>query len=208
MKAIYCAGEQSQVVVDILREAGGTENIVLIDDDPAQHTEQIAGHDVIWGLDEFIAEYTTETQCIVAFGDRSGVRLRLANRLSTHRYGFFNAIHPSTQISETAELGVGLMINAQSYIGPEVVIGDHVLIDSCVTISHGSILHDGSTVTPNATLAGGVVVEEDAYIGPSATIIEDLTVGRGAVVGAGAVATQDVSPNTTVAGVPATDIEE
>jgi FlaA1/EpsC-like NDP-sugar epimerase len=84
MRAIYCAGEQSQVVVDILRAAGETENIVLIDDDPAQHTEQIAGHNVIGGLDELIAEYTTETQCIVAFGDRPGVRLRLANRLSTH----------------------------------------------------------------------------------------------------------------------------
>lgn len=206
MKAIYCAGEQGKVVVDILRAAGDTENIVFVDDDPARHAEQIAGYNVIGGLDEFTTVCPADTECVVAFGDRPGVRLRLADQLSKRGYGYFNAVHPSTQISEAAELGEGLIINAQSYIGPDVVVGNHVLVDSCVTISHESVLKDGSTVTPNATLAGGVVVEEDAYVGPSATVIEDLTVGCGAVVGAGAVVTKDVPPNTTVVGVPADSI--
>jgi sugar O-acyltransferase (sialic acid O-acetyltransferase NeuD family) len=208
MKAIYCAGEQGRVVVDILRAAGDTEDIVFVDDDPARHTEQIAGHSVVGDLDEFTAAYTANTQCVVAFGDRPGVRLQLADRLSNRGYKFFNAVHPSTQISETAELGEGLMINAQSYIGPDVIVEDHILIDSCVTISHESVLKGGSTIAPNATLAGGVVVEEDAYVGPSATIVEDLTIGSGAVVGAGAVVTEDVPPNTTVVGVPAAPLEQ
>jgi UDP-N-acetylbacillosamine N-acetyltransferase len=208
MKAIYCAGEQGRVVVDILRAVGDTEDIVFVDDDPSRHTEQIAGYDVIGGLNEFTVAYPDDTQCVVAFGDRPGVRLKLANRLSKRGYGFFNAIHPSTQISEAAVLGDGLMINAQSYIGPDVIVRDQVLIDSCVTISHESTLKDGSTVTPNVTLAGGVVVEEDAYVGPSATVVEDLTVGRGSVVGAGAVVTEDVPPDTTVVGVPASPLEQ
>jgi sugar O-acyltransferase, sialic acid O-acetyltransferase NeuD family len=208
MKAIYCAGEQGRVVIDILQAGGDTEDIVFVDDDSTKHNEQIAGYDIIGGLDELSAEYTADTQCIVAFGDHPGVRLQLADRLLNHGYTFFNAVHPSTEISETAELREGLMINAQSYIGPDVVVGDHVLIDSCVTISHESVLKDGSTVTPNATLAGGVVMEEDAYVGASATIIEDLTIGQGAVVGAGAVVTKDVPADTTVVGVPAAPLEQ
>jgi len=208
MKAIYCAGEQARVVVDILQAAGDTEDIIFVDDDPVRHTEQIAGNEVIGGLDEFTAAYPANTECVVAFGDRPGVRLKLADQLSERGYGFFNAVHPSTQISEAVEFGEGLMINAQSYIGPDVVVRDHVLIDSSVTISHESVLEDGSTITPNATLAGGVVVEKDAYVGPSATVVEDLTVGPGAVVGAGAVVTEDVPADTTVVGVPASPLEE
>jgi sugar O-acyltransferase (sialic acid O-acetyltransferase NeuD family) len=208
MKVIYCAGEQGRVVVDILQAAGSTENLIFIDDDSARHGEQVAGVDVVGGLEELERVSTEDIRCTVAFGDRPGVRLRLADRLADRGYAFFSTIHPSTQISEAAALGEGIIINAQSYIGPNVRIGDHVLIDSCNNISHDVTVEDGCTITPNATLAGGVVVEQDAYIGPSATVIEDTTIGSGAIVGAGTVVTEDVPPETTVVGVPASPVEE
>jgi acetyltransferase-like isoleucine patch superfamily enzyme len=49
-----------------------------------------------------------------------------------------------------------------------------------------------------------LVIDEYAWIGSRATILGGVTIGRGAVVRAGAVVTQDVEPNSVVAGVPAT----
>ena len=48
-----------------------------------------------------------------------------------------------------------------------------------------------------------VRIRRDSDIGTNAVILPGVTVGRGAIVGAGAVVTNDVAPNTIVAGVPA-----
>ena len=53
-----------------------------------------------------------------------------------------------------------------------------------------------------------VVVEDDADLGVGAIILPGVRIGRGAQVGAGAVVTEDVSPYSIVAGVPARIIGE
>jgi len=205
MRAIYCAGEQGRVVLDILRSAGEGDSVVFADDNPALHGESVAGRPVVGGVDELDREESVA--CVVAFGDQPGVRLELADRLATASCNFFNAIHASATVSDEASLGQGVMLNAESYLGPGVEVGDHVLVDSCVNLSHDVRLGRGATVTPGATVAGGVVLETDSYVGPGATVVEDVTVAEGAVVGAGAVVTDDVPSETTVVGVPASPLE-
>lgn len=207
MRVIYCAGEQGRVVLDILCSAGETDDVAFADDDPALHGESVAGRMVVGGLDELTAR-NESVACIIAFGDQPGVRLELADRLAAAGCDFFNAIHTSATVSDETSLGRGLMLNAESYLGPGVKVGDHVLVDSCVNVSHDVRLGRGVTVTPGATVAGGVDLGTDSYVGPGATIIEDVTVGEGTIVGAGAVVTDNVPPDTTVVGVPASPLEE
>jgi UDP-perosamine 4-acetyltransferase len=206
MRVIYCAGEQGRVVLDILRSAGEANGVVFADDDPALHGDSVAGRAVVGGLAD-LPTGGESVATVVAFGDQPGVRLELADRLADAGCEFFNAVHAVATVSETATLGRGVMVNAESYVGPGVDVGDHVLVDSCVNISHDVSLGRGTTVTPGATVAGGVTLGIDSYVGPGATVIEDVRVGEGAVVGAGAVVTDDVSPETTVVGVPAAPLE-
>lgn len=203
MKVIYCAGEQGQVVLDILRAIGEDEDLAFVDDDESLHQELIDGTPVIGDQSDLAGLSASNVQCLVAFGDDPRTRLELASQISSMGFGFFNAIHPSTSISRSVALGHGLTINGQSYIGPHTQLEDHVLVDSCVSISHDCTLGKGATVTPSATLAGGVSIGTDVYVGPGATIIEDTTIADNAVIGAGAVVTKDVSEGTTVVGVPA-----
>ncbi|ERG92442.1 MAG: phosphonate metabolim protein, transferase hexapeptide repeat family [Haloquadratum walsbyi J07HQW1] len=48
-----------------------------------------------------------------------------------------------------------------------------------------------------------VTIGHDVWIGHGATILPGVEIGNGAVIGAGSVVTDDVSPYTVVAGVPA-----
>lgn len=207
MKAIYCAGEQGRVVLDILRAASDNEDIVFLDDDSSLHQDTIDGIPIVGGRSK-LKEFSSENvRCLVAFGDEPQTRLELATHISSKDFNFFNVTHPSASVSESAVFGQGITVNGQSYIGPHVQLEDHVLVDSCVSLSHECYLDRGATVTPGATLAGGVTIETDVYVGPGATIIEDITVGANAVIGAGAVVTEDVSKGTTVVGVPAEPVD-
>jgi acetyltransferase-like isoleucine patch superfamily enzyme len=88
-----------------------------------------------------------------------------------------------------------------------VTLGDGVFIGHGVMFTNDlyprAVNPDGSLQTPEDWVVVKTHVDDGASIGSNATILAGITIGKGAIVGAGAVVTQDVPPNTIVAGVPA-----
>lgn len=203
MKVIYCAGEQARVVLDVMRRIGIDEDVTVLDDDTNRHGASLSGVDVAGGaryLDELDAD---SARCHVAFGDRQGVRLDIADRIEERGLELFTVIAPSATVSDSATVANGCFVNEQSYVAPDAELERTVLVDSQVNVSHDVVLSEGATVAPGTTIAGGTTVGTDAYLGAGVTVIDDIDVGAGAIVGAGAVVTGDVPPETTVVGIPA-----
>jgi len=206
MKAIYCAGEQGTVVLDILRRSTDDDEIVFLDDDESLWGETVSGHDVVGGEQKLSDLDPERIEVIVAFAATCSTRLDIAARVENAGFEFFSVIDSDATVAPSATVGEGVIINAQSYIGPNATVGDSVVVDSAVSVSHDVQLSEGVIVAPNATIAGGADVGRETFVGAGSTVSDHVTVGERATVGAGAVVISDVPPGETVVGVPAEPI--
>jgi acetyltransferase-like isoleucine patch superfamily enzyme len=124
--------------------------------------------------------------------------------------------HGRLQLHGAYDMRGKLHIGAQCHIGPGVTLD----------LSRPITLEDRSTIALNAQILthqdvgysplrerayptrwGGVVIEYGAFVGAGAIILSGVRVGRCSVVAAGAVVTENVSPYTVVAGIPAQPVK-
>lgn len=118
------------------------------------------------------------------------------------------------------EIGAGSKIDAFVYIEEDVVIGQDCTVRPFTFIPTGVVIGDGVFVGPNVTFTNDkypsvsgewtlekTVIEDNVGIGAGATILPGVTIGEGAIIGAGSVVVNNVPPNTTVAGNPASSID-
>lgn len=105
-------------------------------------------------------------------------------------FAMFNCVlRAETKFGRSVRLaykGLGVVIHKRA------VIGDNVLIGTCVTIG-GSAKSEGVPV-----------IESDCFIATGAKVLGDIVVGGGSVVGANAVVLHDVPRRSLAVGVPAT----
>ena len=124
-------------------------------------------------------------------GDHTYVRsIRIPVELCTGPAGRL-VIGRETHIHDGSAIGASGSID----IGARVRIGPYAMI---VDTDYNDTYHRNIRLAPQP-----VVIEDDVWIGAKACVMPGVRVGRGAIVGYGAVVTQDVPPNTVVAGVPA-----
>ncbi|MCM3568736.1 2,3,4,5-tetrahydropyridine-2,6-dicarboxylate N-acetyltransferase [Neobacillus mesonae] len=125
-------------------------------------------------------------------------------------------IEPGVTIRDQVEIGDNAVIMMGAVINIGAVIGEKTMIDMGVVLGGRATVGKNCHIGAGTVLAGvieppsakPVIVEDDVVIGANAVVLEGVTIGKGAVVAAGAVVTQDVEPNTVVAGMPARKIKD
>jgi len=125
-------------------------------------------------------------------------------------------IEPGAIIREQVEIGKNAVIMMGAVINIGAVIGEGTMIDMNVVVGGRGTIGKNCHIGAGAVIAGvieppsatPVIIEDDVVVGANAVILEGVRVGKGAVVAAGAVVTEDVPPNTVVAGTPARVIKQ
>ena len=117
---------------------------------------------------------------------RHGLAAHLQNRISE---AFGVDVHPA------ARIGSGIIIDH----GTSVVIGETAVVEDNVSLLHEVTLGG----TGKEMVDRHPKVRRGVLIGAGAKILGNIEIGIGAKVGAGSVVLRDVSPHTTVAGIPA-----
>lgn len=125
------------------------------------------------------------------------------NRIRKRVGGTLTVIHPAARLSFAAEIGDGVFVGANVWIGPHAKIGAGAIINNGAIIEHEVTVGPYAHIASGAVLSGKVSIGEGALIGANATIRLGQKVGDWAVVGCGAVVVDDVPAAQIWAGNPA-----
>lgn len=115
---------------------------------------------------------------------------------------FIKLIHPSSNISKRATIGVGTVIMAGVSINTGVVVGEHCVINTNASIDHDCHIENFVHISPNVALAGNVYIGEGVHLGIGACVIQGIKIGKWCTIGAGAVIINDIPDGATVVGNP------
>ena len=120
---------------------------------------------------------------------------------------FASVIHPSARIAKDVELGEGVQVMCSATINGGAKIGVNTIINTGAIIEHDVTIEESCHIAPGAIICGGAYIEDRTHIGCGAVIIQGKRIGQACTVGAGSVVNGDVYRGSTVAGVPARDLQ-
>ncbi len=116
------------------------------------------------------------------------IKRRLYEKLSSIGFTFPAIIHKTSLVSESASLGVGVIVSPMVIVGPNTKLGKLVYCNYQVGIGHDSVIGDFTQINPGAQIGGGVFVHSECLIGSNSTLLQKarlqsvMTVGSGSVV--------------------------
>ncbi len=210
MKCVIAgAGGHGRVVLDILLNAAEHEVVGFVDSNTKLIGRRMDGRPVIGDLSCLprLRDQGGVEGVVVAIGDNH-VRREFAERVERLGLPLINAIHPSANLAHNVTLGRNVVVAAGALVCAHCQIGDSVVLNTGCIVDHESMIGTAAHICPGARLAGRVTVESGAFVGIGATVIQNIRVGFDAIIGGGAVVIRDVSPMSTVVGVPAREIKE
>lgn len=195
-------GRETEWLINALIAAGAPWQLRgFLSDDPQQHGATVGVRPVLGNASVLSAQPGT---IAVALGiGSSNARRAVTERIRPWVRAFPTLIHPSVPTPQRVRLGEGVQVHAGSILTTDIDVGDFVILNRHVDISHDCRVGAWATFAPGVTLAGGVIVDEGADLGARSTCIPGVRVGAWSVIGAGAVVTRDVPSGITAVGVPA-----
>ncbi|MBO5312809.1 MAG: acetyltransferase [Clostridia bacterium] len=197
---IIGAGGHGKVIADIARACG--DIVVGFLDDAYDKETDFYGTRIIGKTDLYV-NYKCDCEFIVAIGSNS-IRKRIADDLSVNWY---TAVHPSAQISKSAEIGEGTTVMPNAVVNADTVIGRHCIINTGAVIEHDCEIGDYTHISPRGVVCGVSKVGKNVWLGAGSIVIHVKSVCDDVVVGAGSVVTKSIEEKGTYVGIPCKRID-
>ena len=142
--------------------------------------------------------------CAVAIGgDHGKERFEIQNFFKKLSIIPVTIIHDTASVANSANIGEGCQILANSSIRVRAKLGKATIINTSASVGHECVIGKGCHIGAGANLAGLVKVSDFSFIAIGAVILPRITIGKNVIIGAGSVVTKDIPDNYVAYGIPA-----
>jgi acetyltransferase-like isoleucine patch superfamily enzyme len=175
--------------------------IVLLDDDPAKHGQEILGVPVL-GPFAALADHSPGDDAVNLVARSTSGRDKARARIEGFGIALCTLVHPAVNLHGVT-LGHAVTIYEGCHLSALSVVHDHAVIFTQAVLGHGATLGAGAVLAPGAVINARVQVGARAYIGTNAAVMPDLVVAEDATVSACSAVICDVPQGAMAMGVPA-----
>ena len=138
----------------------------------------------------------------VAIGTPS-LKAKVYKQFSNLGFKFPSFIHPSSTVSDKANIEDGVIISPNCVVSPNVTLNRLVYVNFSCGIGHDTVVGNYVQINPGSQLGGSSKIGDNVLIGSGSVFLQGITVGNEATVGAGSVVLSRVAAGATVLGNPA-----
>ena len=131
------------------------------------------------------------------------VKAKIYKQFSNLGFKFPSFIHPSSTVSDKANIGDGVIISPNCVVSPNVTLNRLVYVNFSCGIGHDTVVGNYVQINPGSQLGGFSKIGNSVLIGSGSIILQGITVGNEATVGSGSVVLSRVATGATVLGNPA-----
>jgi sugar O-acyltransferase (sialic acid O-acetyltransferase NeuD family) len=178
------------------------ERLGVLDDDQAKWGKRLGGWEVLGPISNVVK--FIDDDLIIAIGvAEPSIKKEILAFLSKYDLKYPPLIATNAWISQGVKIGQGVIIYPGVSINHGSIINDFVLINMNCALGHDTIVGSTSFLSPGVSTGGFTKLGSGVKMGINSATRQQVKVGDGATVAGHGMVIRDVEPNTTVAGVPA-----
>lgn len=202
---IFGAGGHGKVVAEAAAACDIWSDIVFADD-LFPGLKQVNEIPVVADITDAKALQSSFTDAIVAVGDNK-LRLSLTQELNKCGFNLPVIKHPSAIVAESASIGEGSVLMANSVVQSCAQLGQAVILNTSSSIDHDCEIGNGVHLSPGTHLGGDVRISDFAFLGVGVSVIRGVSIGSNSIIGSGSVVIENIDSDVIAAGVPARKIK-
>ena len=198
---IYGAGGHAKSVMEVAQQLHIFNIAGIVDDNPSLAGTSVLGIRVL-GTRQVLPRLKEMGVTLAANGVGGivdiNVRVKLFELLESYGLAFPALVHPRATVEPSAQVGEGVQVFANAYVGSEARLSPKCMINTNAVVSHDCEIGSYSHIAPGALLAGHVHVGERTLVGMGVTVHIGVRIGDGVRIGNGAIVLAGVPDRTII----------
>ncbi len=198
-------GVIASAIVDMNKKGNSDFELVGYLNDFEKKGGLIHGFPVLGALKD-IHEFANKDNCFIWAVHMIGQgekRRKLFYELQIPEDKLVTIVHPSSFVAYNVDLGPGVFIMANSYIGPGTKIAKGTLVMANCVVGHNDNIGELCHLSAGCNVSSYVTIGKASDIGLGASVLEKKKIGDYSVVGANSLLTKDIENRVIYIGTPA-----